>query len=463
MHVLDCCDRRSCFTRIAAPRRVERAGARSRRARRSRRSVHRRSRRRAVVATQRRARSILHRMRAGHFHRRGIGVHRLSSRRDSRRDVAVARRRRSARGQRPEGRPGAGDIAEQVTVTAGRRELRGADAPGASSLLLPRPTCSAPPRSNPTTRCVRRPGFTLFRRSSSRTANPTTQGVTMRGLSASGASRTLVLAGGVPLNDPFGGWVYWGRVPQAAIERIEVVRGGLSDLYGADAVGGVIHIVPFDCDALVGARRRWKRVSSIRVACRLRSAGRRLAQRRRCGASPSSGCRPKARRSSPRRRAGRSTRPPASRTDGVRVGRHAPGARAVGRARVSSLARIARTARRCRPTTRISGRSSARGRAMRCGARGRRPSIAARRATISRSAPSPPTRERIADVASARAGRHGRRQRRMVPHVFAHGILGGAETRHVEGVTEETRIVNNVPQTPTLAGGGSRRWRASRR
>ena len=51
------------------------------------------------------------------------------------------------------------------------------------------------------------PGFTLFRRSSSRTANPTTQGVTLRGVSGSGASRTLVLADGVPLNDPFGSWV----------------------------------------------------------------------------------------------------------------------------------------------------------------------------------------------------------------------------------------------------------------
>jgi hypothetical protein len=48
------------------------------------------------------------------------------------------------------------------------------------------------------------PGFTLFRRSSSRVANPTTQGVTLRGVSGSGASRTLVLADGVPLNDPFG-------------------------------------------------------------------------------------------------------------------------------------------------------------------------------------------------------------------------------------------------------------------
>jgi outer membrane receptor protein involved in Fe transport len=87
------------------------------------------------------------------------------------------------------------------------------------------------------------PGFTLFRRSSSRVANPTTQGVTLRGVSGSGASRTLVLADGVPLNDPFGSWVYWNRIPLAAVDRVEVVRGATGDLYGAGALGGVIQLL----------------------------------------------------------------------------------------------------------------------------------------------------------------------------------------------------------------------------
>ena len=91
-------------------------------------------------------------------------------------------------------------------------------------------------------------GFSLFRRSSSRVANPTTQGVTLRGVSGSGASRTLVLADGLPLNDPFGNWVYWNRIPQAAIDRVEVVRGAAGDLYGADALGGVIQILTFAPD-----------------------------------------------------------------------------------------------------------------------------------------------------------------------------------------------------------------------
>ena len=89
------------------------------------------------------------------------------------------------------------------------------------------------------------PGFSLFRRSSSRVSNPTTQGVTLRGVSGSGASRTLVLADGVPLNDPFGSWVYWNRVPQAAVDRVEVVRGATGDLYGADALGGVVQVLTF--------------------------------------------------------------------------------------------------------------------------------------------------------------------------------------------------------------------------
>src|SRR3970040_676668 len=76
------------------------------------------------------------------------------------------------------------------------------------------------------------PGFSLFRRSSSRVSNPTTQGVTLRGVSGSGASRTLVLADGLPLNDPFGSWVYSNRVPQAAVDRGGVVRRAVGDLDG---------------------------------------------------------------------------------------------------------------------------------------------------------------------------------------------------------------------------------------
>ena len=86
------------------------------------------------------------------------------------------------------------------------------------------------------------PGFSTYRRSSSLFANPTSQGVSLRGVGASATSRSIVLVDGIPLNDPFGGWVYWARVPREAIETMEVSNGGASDLYGGGALGGVVNL-----------------------------------------------------------------------------------------------------------------------------------------------------------------------------------------------------------------------------
>lgn len=134
-------------------------------------------------------------------------------------------------------------FADSVVVTADRGAARLPSAASATVITSAELANSAAGALDDVLRVT--PGFTLFRRSSSRTANPTTQGVTLRGVSGSGASRTLVLADGVPLNDPFGSWVYWNRVPLAAIDRVEVVRGGAGDLYGADALGGVIQVLTF--------------------------------------------------------------------------------------------------------------------------------------------------------------------------------------------------------------------------
>jgi outer membrane receptor protein involved in Fe transport len=87
------------------------------------------------------------------------------------------------------------------------------------------------------------PGFSLFRRSDSFTANPTAQGVSLRGLGPSGASRSLVLLDGVPLNDPFGGWIAWTKVPRATLARVEVVPGGGATAWGNAALGGVIQVL----------------------------------------------------------------------------------------------------------------------------------------------------------------------------------------------------------------------------
>lgn len=86
-------------------------------------------------------------------------------------------------------------------------------------------------------------GFDLFRRTSSRTANPTTEGVSMRGVGSSGASRALVLLDGVPVTDPFGGWMNWSQLPRQAIDSVEMARGGASDLYGGQALSGVVQML----------------------------------------------------------------------------------------------------------------------------------------------------------------------------------------------------------------------------
>src|SRR3954447_16980089 len=86
------------------------------------------------------------------------------------------------------------------------------------------------------------PGFSLFRRSSSVVANPTTQGVSLRGIGSSGASRTLILWDSIPINDPFGGWIYWDRVDPAFIDRVEIERGGTTAVFGDRALSGGISI-----------------------------------------------------------------------------------------------------------------------------------------------------------------------------------------------------------------------------
>lgn len=131
---------------------------------------------------------------------------------------------------------------ERVVVSATRSEMKLSEVPGSAVELSPEDiSANAGLTLDDVLRQV--PGFSLFRRSSSRVANPTTQGVSLRGLGASGPSRALVLEDGVPLVDPFGGWVFWDQVPRAELSSVEVFRGGESSLYGSDALGGVIQML----------------------------------------------------------------------------------------------------------------------------------------------------------------------------------------------------------------------------
>lgn len=132
-------------------------------------------------------------------------------------------------------------LSQEVVVVATRLEATLGEVAASVSRIGPEEVAASP--SLQIDNVLRQvPGFSLFRRSDSRTANPTSQGVSLRGLGASGASRALVLYNGVPLNDPFGGWVYWNRVPVIDVGSIEVLRGGGSALYGAGALAGVVSL-----------------------------------------------------------------------------------------------------------------------------------------------------------------------------------------------------------------------------
>ena len=85
-------------------------------------------------------------------------------------------------------------------------------------------------------------GYELFRRTSSLVANPTSQGLSLRGLGSTAASRTLILSDQDPLNDPYGGWIHWDEIPELALQSVTIVRGGASDLYGSSAIGGVLDL-----------------------------------------------------------------------------------------------------------------------------------------------------------------------------------------------------------------------------
>jgi len=131
---------------------------------------------------------------------------------------------------------------EQVIVSAARTEVRLSETPGSTVLLSAADVAATPAlRVDDVLRQV--PGFSLFRRSDSRTANTSNQGVSLRGLGGTAASRALVLEDGLPLVDAFGGWVYWDRVPRASLANVEVFRGGASNLYGSDALGGVVQFI----------------------------------------------------------------------------------------------------------------------------------------------------------------------------------------------------------------------------
>jgi vitamin B12 transporter len=57
------------------------------------------------------------------------------------------------------------------------------------------------------------------------------------------SNQSLVLWNGLPLNDPYFGGFDWAYMPTDGVDRIEVIRGPFSSLYGSDAMGGVVQVL----------------------------------------------------------------------------------------------------------------------------------------------------------------------------------------------------------------------------
>jgi outer membrane receptor protein involved in Fe transport len=132
---------------------------------------------------------------------------------------------------------------EQITVTAYRAPLGSLESP-ATTRMLSESALNSTAAVTMDGELRQLPGVELFRRSSSLVANPSSQGMSLRGLGSTSASRTLLTEDDVPLNDAFAGWIHWQEQPELSIERIELVRGGASDLYGSSAIGGVVNVFP---------------------------------------------------------------------------------------------------------------------------------------------------------------------------------------------------------------------------
>ncbi len=85
-------------------------------------------------------------------------------------------------------------------------------------------------------------GFAQFRRSDSRSAQPTSQGATLRGLGGNASSRALVTLDGVPFLDPFGGWVTYTAIDPQRLGLVSLTRGGGSGVAGPGALAGTIEL-----------------------------------------------------------------------------------------------------------------------------------------------------------------------------------------------------------------------------
>ncbi|HEY1708594.1 MAG TPA: TonB-dependent receptor [Rhizomicrobium sp.] len=129
---------------------------------------------------------------------------------------------------------------ETVIVTATRTPTALGDVPQSVSVLTAKEIAAIPAQGlDDILRDL--PGMTLTGIGPD-VGHPTAYNESMRGLSTT-STRMLVLVDGIPLNDPFFGYIQWNRIPLNNIDHVEVVRGGGSPLWGSTAMGGVVNVI----------------------------------------------------------------------------------------------------------------------------------------------------------------------------------------------------------------------------
>jgi iron complex outermembrane receptor protein len=121
-----------------------------------------------------------------------------------------------------------------VITSATRSPIEARKVAATVNVLTPEQIATSPARE--TQDLLREiPGVELPRTSS--VVGGTAQIVSIRGVDE---GRTVVTADGIPINDAWGEWIDWSKLPKGSVERVEVLEGGSSSLYGNGGIGGAI-------------------------------------------------------------------------------------------------------------------------------------------------------------------------------------------------------------------------------
>ena len=113
-------------------------------------------------------------------------------------------------------------LLSSVVVSATRTPIEASKVASTVNVLTPEQTRQSPARESQD--LLREVSAVELPRTSSLVGG-TAQIVSIRGVDE---GRTAVLADGIPINDAWGEWIDWGRIPKAMLDRVEVVEGGTS-------------------------------------------------------------------------------------------------------------------------------------------------------------------------------------------------------------------------------------------